>query len=170
MRTAPVSPRTEHVVENTKWKRRRGRRFRFAEMERLACQPKPWTPALVRPSLSLSREHCSRRARRGFGLLSDDRVPKSHYSVFRSLYRPSPDDFPGRLCLEYRGLLRERIDAAPLLCCGLFNYDEFGKSGHKESCGSIEFLVANRRERLDDAFDVFPRQVRMLFSDFLNQL
>src|SRR5215831_5132994 len=60
------------------------------------------------------------------------------YCVFGSLYRPSPDDLPSRLRLEYCWLLCERIDAAPLLCGGLLDDNEFGESGHKE--GS-RFLV-----------------------------
>src|ERR1035437_3479243 len=54
------------------------------------------------------------------------------YCVFGSLYRPSPDDLPSRLRLKYCWLFCEWIDAAPLLCGGLLDNNEFGKSGHKE--------------------------------------
>ncbi len=97
--------------------------------------------------------------------------PVLRYSVFGSFYRPSPDDLPSRLRLKYCWLLCERIDAAPLLCSGLLNDNEFGKSGHKEASRFLEFFVAYFRERLDDALDVLPRHiVRMLLSDFLNEL
>src|SRR6266571_3398150 len=92
------------------------------------------------------------------------------YRVFGSLYRPSPDDLPSRLRLEYCWLLCERIDAAPLLCGGLLDDNEFGESGHKEGSRFLEFLVAYFRERLDDALDVLPRHiVRMKLSNFLNE-
>ena len=65
----------------------------------------------------------------------------------------------------------ERIDAAPLLCSGLLDDNEFGKSGHKEGSRFLELFVAYFRERLDDALDVLPRHiVPMLVSDFLNEL
>src|SRR6266478_5864923 len=51
------------------------------------------------------------------------------HRVFGSLYRASPDDLPSRLRLEYCWLLCERIDAAPLLCGGLLDDNEFGESG-----------------------------------------
>src|SRR5579864_4880980 len=93
------------------------------------------------------------------------------YCVLGSLYRPSPDDLPSRLGLKYCRLLSERIDALPLFCGGLLDNNEFGKSGHKEGSGFLEFFVAYFRERLDDAFDVLPRYgVRMPLSDFLNEL
>jgi hypothetical protein len=41
----------------------------------------------------------------------------------------------------------ERIDAAPLLCSGLLDDNEFGKSGHKEGSRFLEFFVAYFRER-----------------------
>src|SRR2546430_10455133 len=93
------------------------------------------------------------------------------YCVFGSLYRPSSDDLPSRLRLEYCWLLCERIDAAPLLCGGFLDDNEFGKSGHKESSRFFKFLVAYLGERLDDALDVLPRHiVRMLLRDFLDEL
>src|SRR5260370_16159206 len=53
---------------------------------------------------------------------------------------------------------------------GLLDDDEFGESGHKESSRLLEFLVADFRERLDDALDVLSRHLgRMLISDFLNE-
>src|SRR5882762_2112993 len=90
------------------------------------------------------------------------------YRVLGSLYRPSPDDLPGGLRLEYRRLLRERIDAAPLLRGGLLDDDEFGKSGHQEGSTLLELLVAYRGERLEDALDVLARHT--VFRDFLNEL
>src|ERR1700694_1225591 len=91
--------------------------------------------------------------------------------VFGSLYRPSPDDLPGRLRLEYCWLLCERIDAAPLLRGGLLCDDEFCEAGHKEGSRLLEFFVTYLGERLDDALDVLPRHVvRMLLGDFLNEL
>src|SRR6478672_5298121 len=96
--------------------------------------------------------------------------PTLRYSVFGSLYRPSPDVLPSRLRLKYCWLLCERIDAAPLLCSGLLDDNEFGKSGHKKCSRFLEFFVAYFRERFDDALDVLPRHiVRMLLSDFLNE-
>src|SRR6266540_5118756 len=93
------------------------------------------------------------------------------YCVFGSLYRPSPDDLPSRLRLEYCWLLCERIDAAPLLCGGLLDDNEFGESGHKEGSRFLELFVAYLGKRLDDALDVLPRHiVRMLLSDSLNEL
>ena len=80
--------------------------------------------------------------------------PTLRYSVFGSLYRPSPDDLPRRLRLKYCWLLCERIDAAPFLCSGLLDDNESGKSGHKEGSRFLEFFVAYFRERLDDALDV----------------
>ncbi len=76
------------------------------------------------------------------------------YCVFGSLYRPSPDDLPSRLRLEYCWLLCERIDAAPLLCGGLLDDNEFGESGHKEGSRFLELFVAYLGKRLDDALDV----------------
>src|SRR5215813_7895179 len=92
---------------------------------------------------------------------------KLQHSILGGLHRPSPDDFPCRLRLKYCWFLCERIDAAPLLCCRLFDNNEFGESGHKKDSRSFELLVANRGERLDDGFDVLPRHiVRMLGSNF----
>jgi hypothetical protein len=97
--------------------------------------------------------------------------PTLRYSVFGSLYRPSPNDLSSRLRLKYCWLLCERIDAAPLLCSGLLDDNEFGKSGYKEGSRFLEFFVAYFRERLDDALNVLPRHiVPMLVSDFLNEL
>jgi hypothetical protein len=94
------------------------------------------------------------RSMRFMSGLADHRVGPSHhagrhtpsmfsplrYCVFGSLYRPSPDDLPSRLRLEYCWLLCERIDAAPLLCGGLLDDNEFGESGHKESSRFLESL------------------------------
>src|SRR5258708_14088057 len=54
------------------------------------------------------------------------------YCVFGILYRPSPDDLPTRLRLEYCWLLCERIDAAPLLCGGLLYGNEFSVAVRKK--------------------------------------
>ena len=118
-------------------------------------------------------EHRHAAERHGLRYPSDltDVFPTLRYSVFGSLYRPSPDDLPSRLRLKYCWLFCERIDTAPLLCSGLLDNNEFGKSGHKEGSRFLEFFVAYFRERLDDALDVLPRHIiPMLLSDFLNEL
>src|SRR4029077_7443414 len=93
-----------------------------------------------------------------------------HYCVLGSLSRPSPDDLPSRLRFKYCWLFCERIDTAALFCCGLLDDNEFCKSGHKKSSCFVELLLVDRRERLDDGFDVLSRHiVRMLLSDFLNE-
>src|ERR1700674_5088035 len=93
------------------------------------------------------------------------------YCVLGSLYRPGSDDLPSRFGLEYCWLLRERIDAATLLCGRLLDDNKFGESRNKEGSCFLEFFVAYLRERLDDSLDVLPRHgVRMLLSDFLNEL
>src|SRR5882672_2041281 len=92
------------------------------------------------------------------------------HRVFGGLYRACPDNLPSGLRFEYRRFLCKRIDALPRLGGGLLDDDEFGESGHKESSRLLEFLVADFRERLDDAFDVLSRHLgRMLISDFLNE-
>ena len=40
---------------------------------------------------------------------------------------------------------------------GFLDDNEFGESGHKERPRSLEFFVAFFGERLDDAFNVCPR-------------
>src|ERR1700733_14843248 len=97
--------------------------------------------------------------------------PALRYCVFGSLYRPSPDDLPSRLCFKYCRLLCERIDALPLLCGGLLDNNKFGESGYEEGSCFLEFFVAYFRKRLDDTFDVLPRHsLWVSLSDFLNEL
>jgi len=57
-------------------------------------------------------------------------VSTLQYSVFGGLYGASLDDLPSWLRLEYRRLLRERVDALPPLCGGVLNDNQFGEAGH----------------------------------------
>src|SRR5260370_39985684 len=86
------------------------------------------------------------------------------------MYCMWPGYVPIGIRYAYRRFLWIRFDSRPRLGGGLLEDDEFGESWHKESSRLLEFLVADFRERLDDALDVLSRHLgRMLISDFLNE-
>ena len=91
--------------------------------------------------------------------------------VFCSLDGASADDLSRRLRFENRWFFCERIDSAPLFCGWPLDDNELGETRHQESTSFLQFFVAYRGERLEDALDVPPRQaVRVLISNFLNKL
>src|ERR1700722_1082242 len=97
-------------------------------------------------------------------------TPLSRYGVFGGLNRSGPDDLAGRLRLEHRRLLGERIDALARLRGRLLDHDELCKSRHHERTGLLKFLVANRGDRVDDALDVLASDfARMPLDDALNE-
>src|SRR5258706_5627861 len=73
------------------------------------------------------------------------------YCVFGSLYRPSPDDLPSRLRLEYCWLLCERIDAAPLLCGGPLDFYVIWGFWPKKSIPFLLLLFTHICQRLQGA-------------------
>src|SRR5207248_594429 len=86
------------------------------------------------------------------------------------LHRTSPNDFPRRFGLEYCRLFCEWIDAVARLGGRLLDDDELREAGQHEDPRFLEFFIANGSKRLDDAPDIFSRQIaRMLLSDLLNQ-
>src|ERR1700688_184512 len=94
-------------------------------------------------------------------LLSAGVGPISH-RVLGGFDRTRSDDFPSRPGLEYSRLFGEGINAGPLLGRRLFYDDKFRKAWNKEGAILLQFLIANGRKRLHDAFDVAPFQLRML--------
>src|SRR5258707_4954460 len=90
--------------------------------------------------------------------------------VFDGLDRAGLDELPGRFGLEYRRLFGEWVDALACLGGRLFDDHELGKARQHESPGLLELLVADARQRLDDAFDILSRQTaRMLVRNCLNE-
>src|SRR5665647_761024 len=93
------------------------------------------------------------------------------HRVFCCLHGTRPDDLPSRSGLEFHRLLSEGINALARLGGGLLNDDELCKARNQKDAGLLELFIANGRERLHDALNIFLCQlVRMLCSNFLNQL
>ena len=83
----------------------------------------------------------------------------SRYRVFGCLNRSGSDDLASWLRLKDGWLFCERVDALARLCRGLLDDDEFGEPWRHEHAGLLEFLVANFGHRVDDALDVFARDL-----------
>src|SRR5258708_31475842 len=90
--------------------------------------------------------------------------------VFDGLYRGSLDELAGWFGLENSRLFGEWIDALARLGGRLFDDDELGEARQHVGPGLLELLIADARQRLDDAFDILSRQTaRMLVRNCLNE-
>src|SRR6187431_2960111 len=74
--------------------------------------------------------------------------------VFGGLDRASLEHLTGRLRLEDRRLLGERVDPLPLLGGRLLDDDELGEARNQERSVLLELFVPDRGQRLEDPLDV----------------
>ena len=117
--------------------------------------PAPW---FMPPSRAAARE-CSWRE-----LPLSDRV-------FDGLDRAGLDHLARRLGLEHGGLAREGIHALARLCRRLLDNEELGKARQNEHAVLLELLVAELAKRLQNALDIFAREVLgVRLDEFLNEL
>src|SRR5580692_12078123 len=110
---------------------------------------------------AVSRLSRAPRLSRSLQIVVRRRGPMSH-RVLGGFDRARSDDFPSRSGLEYGRLFGEGINAGPLLGRRLFYDDKFREAWNKEGAILLQFLITDGRERLHDAFDVAPFQLRML--------
>src|SRR5258708_2167063 len=120
----------------------------------------------------IRRSASSRIARLSMGAPESNKGPEGplhSHRVFCRFDGPGPDDLAGRLGLEHHRLPGKGIGALPRLGGGLLDDDEFCEAGNEENTGLLQFLVADRYKRLQNALNLFLGHFR-LGSDFLNQL
>src|SRR5208283_5370131 len=95
---------------------------------------------------------------------------KLRYGVLDRLHGASLDHLAGRLGLEYRRLLGERVDALALLGGRLLDHDHAHEPGHDEDAIFLQLGMADGGHGLKDALDVLAGEfVLRLVGEKLDQ-